>query len=321
MSLSVGFKIFGCRSRDNNSDNPHHAAPPDPAELDQDVNVTYRPASRPVGESDGDSQADEAATQSVQLQEPQTRREHEEQVYHRGYTHPFSTRWQQSRSASLQPDGRRPSTVRGVDRVNQDGGILFADGSRVRRVGAGEEKREETEEESQARRENEELLAKAKKHWEELKILQAMLMTTPCLRVKTGTELADSKTAFTNGDDCCSICLEDFDPELKYREMPCGHIFHIDCVDSWLEKRTTCPVCKGSVIEKCSTLDQMAAKETVRINTENHMRRHELNTNGSAAAAGTPCETQASVCTASGCSAMPQSSAPSTASRRYLAYV
>ena len=90
----------------------------------------YRPATGPAGERDerepslgGADQANEAAA----------RREHEEQVYGRGYTHPFCARWQHGTD-------RRPTTPGGAD-ADRDGGVLFADGSRVRRVAAGEETR------------------------------------------------------------------------------------------------------------------------------------------------------------------------------------
>lgn len=116
-----------------------------------------------------------------------------------------------------------------------------------------------------------ELERQSKKHWEEVGLLAAMLMSTPKLRVKTIDELKRSKC--TLGDDCCPICLDDYDSDQLYRELPCGHVFHQDCVDSWLTKRVSCPVCKASVIDGCSELDRNAAKEMIRVNLARARRK------------------------------------------------
>merc|ERR1719401_294289 len=45
----------------------------------------------------------------------------------------------------------------------------------------------------------------------------------------------------------CQVCLEDFVAGVSVRWFPCGHCFHRECADKWLEKHSTCPVCKQSV--------------------------------------------------------------------------
>ncbi|KAG0628610.1 hypothetical protein M758_1G039200 [Ceratodon purpureus] len=43
----------------------------------------------------------------------------------------------------------------------------------------------------------------------------------------------------------CPICLVEYSDTELLRKLPlCGHVFHIRCVDSWLEKQVTCPVCR-----------------------------------------------------------------------------
>lgn len=55
----------------------------------------------------------------------------------------------------------------------------------------------------------------------------------------------------------CPICLEDFEtasPEQSgstVRELPCQHIFHPECVDSFLRMNSSlCPMCKKSALPK-----------------------------------------------------------------------
>ncbi|CAM2704568.1 unnamed protein product [Rotaria socialis] len=47
-------------------------------------------------------------------------------------------------------------------------------------------------------------------------------------------------------DEVCSICWEKFE---KARCLPCGHLFHQNCLRSWLEQDTTCPICRVSLQE------------------------------------------------------------------------
>ncbi|KAH7130862.1 hypothetical protein EDB81DRAFT_631882, partial [Dactylonectria macrodidyma] len=43
----------------------------------------------------------------------------------------------------------------------------------------------------------------------------------------------------------CVICLETLQDSDKVRHLPCGHIFHSNCITMWfLNRRDTCPVCK-----------------------------------------------------------------------------
>lgn len=45
----------------------------------------------------------------------------------------------------------------------------------------------------------------------------------------------------------CTICLEDFDASEVCRTLPCFHRFHRDCVDRWLARQGSCPICKHRV--------------------------------------------------------------------------
>ncbi|KAM7250564.1 hypothetical protein ACFE04_022447 [Oxalis oulophora] len=55
--------------------------------------------------------------------------------------------------------------------------------------------------------------------------------------------------------DECVICLEDFQDGESCRLFPvCNHIFHSDCICSWLESNLTCPICRNRCDLSLSTL-------------------------------------------------------------------
>ncbi|GMH89438.1 hypothetical protein TL16_g11457 [Triparma laevis f. inornata] len=47
--------------------------------------------------------------------------------------------------------------------------------------------------------------------------------------------------------ETCSICLCDFCQGDQIRELPCSHIFHPECVDTWLKRNSSCPACRQSI--------------------------------------------------------------------------
>ncbi|KAK7393677.1 hypothetical protein VNO78_22240 [Psophocarpus tetragonolobus] len=46
----------------------------------------------------------------------------------------------------------------------------------------------------------------------------------------------------------CSVCLSEFQQNEKLRVIPnCSHVFHIDCIDAWLQNNGHCPLCRRIV--------------------------------------------------------------------------
>ena len=48
----------------------------------------------------------------------------------------------------------------------------------------------------------------------------------------------------------CSICQEDNDNDNNIhiiRKLNCNHQFHIYCIEKWLSKETTCPICRKNL--------------------------------------------------------------------------
>ncbi|XP_039055215.1 NEP1-interacting protein 1-like isoform X1 [Hibiscus syriacus] len=47
---------------------------------------------------------------------------------------------------------------------------------------------------------------------------------------------------------CCSICLQGLKEGELGRNLPrCGHVFHLNCIDEWLSRQGTCPMCREHV--------------------------------------------------------------------------
>jgi hypothetical protein len=61
----------------------------------------------------------------------------------------------------------------------------------------------------------------------------------------------DFESAGSEAGGDCVVFLEAFEAGGRCRQLPrCEHSFHAECVDSWLTKSRTCPVCHGDVVDR-----------------------------------------------------------------------
>ncbi|KAJ1255024.1 hypothetical protein BS78_K296600 [Paspalum vaginatum] len=69
---------------------------------------------------------------------------------------------------------------------------------------------------------------------------------TPPAKKEAVEAMPTVEVAGGNGDDTssCPVCLEDYAPGERAREMPCRHRFHANCIVPWLEMHSSCPVCR-----------------------------------------------------------------------------
>ncbi|RLN11882.1 E3 ubiquitin-protein ligase EL5-like [Panicum miliaceum] len=65
------------------------------------------------------------------------------------------------------------------------------------------------------------------------------------------------KVADTAGEEAaaCAVCLGAFEFKEMVRLLPvCLHLYHAECIDPWLRKHSTCPVCR-SVTDPMMVMD------------------------------------------------------------------
>lgn len=74
-------------------------------------------------------------------------------------------------------------------------------------------------------------------------INKELLNTFPIIFYSTIKDLKTGK-----GPLECAVCLTDFKDQDTLRLLPkCNHVFHPQCIDSWLASHVTCPVCRANL--------------------------------------------------------------------------
>jgi len=61
------------------------------------------------------------------------------------------------------------------------------------------------------------------------------------------TQLKQQQQTTKEEQVCCSICLDAISVGDTLKVLPCGHEYHVTCVDKWLYTNATCPICKTSI--------------------------------------------------------------------------
>ncbi|KAK7247632.1 hypothetical protein RIF29_42519 [Crotalaria pallida] len=68
----------------------------------------------------------------------------------------------------------------------------------------------------------------------------------------------------------CAVCLSKFEDVEILRLLPkCKHAFHIDCIDHWLEKHSTCPICRNKVNPEDQTIFTYSNSSSSRLQAAN----------------------------------------------------
>ena len=53
------------------------------------------------------------------------------------------------------------------------------------------------------------------------------------------------------GEPSCAICTNAFVTGERVTRLPCSHTFHRECISSWLERASSCPICRCQLPSTC----------------------------------------------------------------------
>ncbi|CAO2191887.1 unnamed protein product [Urochloa humidicola] len=75
-------------------------------------------------------------------------------------------------------------------------------------------------------------------------VSSATTPTGPTLADRFRSRFRPSRFGRRRGADC-RVCLARFEPESVVNRLPCGHLFHRACLETWLDyDHATCPLCR-----------------------------------------------------------------------------
>jgi hypothetical protein len=80
----------------------------------------------------------------------------------------------------------------------------------------------------------------------------------------------------------CGVCIESYEDGDAVTKLPCGHVYHIDCIQSWLNEHCTCPSCRYELTNDVASPSNSVTTEVTtsyrsRLLARNARRRHQEN--------------------------------------------
>ncbi|KAL6899764.1 hypothetical protein ACP4OV_006422 [Aristida adscensionis] len=106
-------------------------------------------------------------------------------------------------------------------------------------------------------------LRRRRANWQSLRMRTSNLIRADNTRLECGLKkevremlpVVIFKESFLIRETQCSVCLADYQPDERLQRIPpCGHTFHINCIDHWLSTNTTCPLCRVSLLPAPKTI-------------------------------------------------------------------
>jgi len=82
---------------------------------------------------------------------------------------------------------------------------------------------------------------------DELREAQYAINDLPTRIFKLKSKKGSANSQEDSNQRSCCICFDDYKENEMVRTLPCLHFFHKECIDRWLFKSQTCPLCKVDI--------------------------------------------------------------------------
>ncbi|KAI8803991.1 hypothetical protein BJ742DRAFT_469993 [Cladochytrium replicatum] len=66
-------------------------------------------------------------------------------------------------------------------------------------------------------------------------------------RTSEGQESRPQQQCSMLDSDYCVICMESWDDGVRLKKLPCGHVYHKECILTWFDSHSQCPCCRAQV--------------------------------------------------------------------------
>ena len=63
-------------------------------------------------------------------------------------------------------------------------------------------------------------------------------------------QFVKSQNVVPGEEEKCPICITEFEDKETVKNLPCNHIFHENCIDTWLVQNSHCPICKYDLLQR-----------------------------------------------------------------------
>ncbi|CAL5056511.1 unnamed protein product [Urochloa decumbens] len=75
---------------------------------------------------------------------------------------------------------------------------------------------------------------------------EAIIQALPAFRYRKAVKNAAADSGAPTSE--CAVCLGEFEDEERVRMLPaCLHVFHVGCIDTWLQGNANCPLCRAAI--------------------------------------------------------------------------
>eukprot|EP01065_Artemidia_motanka_P015747 TRINITY_DN19479_c0_g1_i1.p1 TRINITY_DN19479_c0_g1~~TRINITY_DN19479_c0_g1_i1.p1 ORF type:complete len:322 (+),score=52.91 TRINITY_DN19479_c0_g1_i1:73-1038(+) len=106
--------------------------------------------------------------------------------------------------------------------------------------------------------------------WCRVRLLRILSGCVPVMRGMSAAAIESytTQTTFTEADPdgTCLICHCGFEGGDVLRVLPCSHRYHVDCIDTWLQRQAhSCPLCETDIVAMDSETDAAAAAALVAV--------------------------------------------------------